>query len=114
MPGFDRAQRAFFRASAALRSEQVWFWYWRDPYRHTVPPLQAEEREAKVEYTRLAAERARRLRVARSKLGIWSESGVGQVRDTFWQAFGRGKLFAQRQTLWDVLFSTMRSRDDNM
>ena len=114
VPGYSSAQRDFFRSSAALRSEEVWFWYWREPYRHTVPPLRAEEAEAKRRYAKLAEERSKRLRSARSKLGIWSESGVGQVKETFWQAFGRGKLFAQRQTLWDVLFSTMRSRDDNM
>jgi len=57
-----------------------------------------------------------RMSDAKSVAGIFSEVGVGEVKDSFWQYFSAGKKFAKRQSLWDAMFVGMRSmsRDDTM
>jgi len=57
-----------------------------------------------------------RMSDAKSVAGIFSEVGVGEVKDSFWQYFTAGKKFAKRQSLWDAMFVGMRSmsRDDTM
>eukprot|EP01041_Mallomonas_annulata_P005363 gene5363-10719_t len=53
---------------------------------------------------------------AKSELGIFSESGVGETRDLFWLRFSQGKGFATRQSKWDALFMGIgaMSRDEGM
>ena len=46
---------------------------------------------------------------AKAIAGLWSEVGVGEVKDSFWQYFAQGKQFAKRQTMWDALFMGIRS-----
>jgi len=55
-------------------------------------------------YNTLKAEESRKLSHAKSKLGLFSEYGVEETRNLFWERFGQGKGFAQRQTGWDALF----------
>jgi len=57
-----------------------------------------------------------RMSDAKSIAGIFSEVGVEEVKDSFWQYFGAGKEFAKRQSMWDALFIGMRtmSRDESM
>mmetsp|Transcript_22891 Transcript_22891/g.33448 ORF Transcript_22891/g.33448 Transcript_22891/m.33448 type:complete len:202 (+) Transcript_22891:324-929(+) len=52
----------------------------------------------------LQADIDKQLSDAKSKLGLFSEVGVGEARELFWRRFGQGKQFAQRQTKWDALF----------
>jgi hypothetical protein len=56
------------------------------------------------QYDALRAEEAARISVAKSKLGVFSEYGVEEARNLFWERFNQGKGFAQRQTKWDALF----------
>jgi ABC-type multidrug transport system fused ATPase/permease subunit len=54
---------------------------------------------------------------AKAVAGLWSEIGVGEVKDSFWQYFYSGKQFARRQSMWDALFIGIRqigrSRDES-
>lgn len=56
-----------------------------------------------------------RMSDAKSTAGLFSEVGVGEVKDAFWDYFTNGKKFAKRQTMWDMLFIGMRSmgRDES-
>jgi len=53
---------------------------------------------------------------AKSKLGVFSEYGVEEARGLFWERFGQGKGFAQRQTMWDAIFFGVGSmgRDEKL
>lgn len=53
---------------------------------------------------------------AKKVAGLFSEVGVGEVQDSFWEYFAGGKRFAKRQSWWDALFMGMRSmgRDESM
>ena len=56
-----------------------------------------------------------RMSDARKVAGLWSEVGVGEVRDSFWGYFDGAKRFAKRQSMWDAMFMGMRtmSRDES-
>ncbi|KAJ1462102.1 hypothetical protein M885DRAFT_476182 [Pelagophyceae sp. CCMP2097] len=52
----------------------------------------------------------------KANVGVFSEYGVAEARDTFWATFAGGKDFAKRQSMWDLLFrglSYSSSRDEN-
>jgi len=49
-----------------------------------------------------------RMSDAKSVAGLWSEVGVEEAKDSFWQYFFAGKQFAKRQSMWDALFIGMR------
>lgn len=57
-----------------------------------------------------------RMSDAKSVAGLFSEIGVGEVRDSFWSYFSLGKQFAKRQSMWDAMFIGMRAmgRDENI
>ena len=48
-------------------------------------------------------------------MGVLSEYGVAETRDSFWRAFAGGKGFAKRQSMMDLLFTGLRysSRDES-
>ena len=44
-----------------------------------------------------------RMSDAKSVAGIFSEVGVDEVKESFWQYFGAGKAFAKKQSMWDMM-----------
>jgi len=58
----------------------------------------------------------KRMSDAKSVAGVFSEIGVEEMSDSFWEYFGAGKRFAKRQSMWDALFMGIRSmgRDESM
>ena len=75
-----------------------------------------EEKQALLNAIR--AEGAARMADAKQSVGILSEVGVNEVKDTFWQYLYQGKQFAKRQSMWDALFIGIRQmhrgRDESM
>ena len=53
---------------------------------------------------------------AKSKIGIFSELGVQETREAFWERYYQGKGFAQRQTKFDAAFFGFRAmmRDESL
>ena len=70
----------------------------------------------KLIWDEIKAEGNARMSDAKSVAGLFSEVGVGEVTDTFWEYFASGKQFAKRQSMWDAMFMGMRSmsRDESM
>lgn len=68
------------------------------------------------EWDEIKAEGNARMSDAKSVAGLWSEVGVGEVTDSFWEYFASGKRFAKRQSMWDAMFMGFRSmsRDESM
>jgi hypothetical protein len=52
----------------------------------------------------------------KAQVGVFSEYGVDEARDLFWQRFSQGKSFATRQSKWDAIFMMFGSmtRDENI
>jgi len=69
----------------------------------------------KTTYDAVRAEGNARVSDAKAVAGVFSEVGVGEARDSFWEYFNRGAKFAKRQSMWDALFTGFRSmgRDES-
>lgn len=72
--------------------------------------------ETKRQLDAIRAEGYNRMSDAKATAGIFSEIGVGEVKDSFWGHFHSGKQFAKRQSMWDAMFMGIRSmgRDESM
>jgi len=71
---------------------------------------------AKATLDDIRAEGHARMSDAKSVAGLFSEVGVEEVKDAFWEYFSAGKQFAKRQSMWDAMFMGIRSmgRDESM
>jgi hypothetical protein len=73
--------------------------------------------EAETALTAIRKEGAARMQDAKRTVGILSEVGVEEVKDSFWGYFYQGKQFAKRQSAWDAFFigirQISRSRDES-
>jgi len=105
------AERQRMDAQLALRDVSAWFWRWRPEHRARVlakrPAVDAAERRVRA----LQRERDAILRDAKSSLGLWSEAGLEESRELLWTNFQGGRVFAQRQTLFDSIFTLIGSRE---
>lgn len=50
---------------------------------------------------------------AKAELGVWTNAGVSEGRELFWRSYGQGKVFAQRQSFYDIIFSLLSNRDSD-
>ena len=57
----------------------------------------------KYDWDEIKAEGNARMSDAKSVAGLFSEVGVGEVTDSFWEYFAHGKRFAKRQSMWDAM-----------
>ena len=110
--GVKEAQYNLRAANAKLNEVNVWFWWTRKPYDQLVP--QARDRVASAQAIFDAETKIRDGYVsdAKATVGIWSEYGVKEVRERFWDAYQSGKDFAKRMTWWDVMLGAGRGRDE--
>jgi len=107
---FDSSNN-YHRANQAYRASKGWF---------TCDSL-CQRNKRRMEESQKVLDSVRkegynRMSDAKSVAGLFSEVGVSEVRDSFWEYFASGKRFAKRQTMWDAMFIGMRSmsRDENM
>lgn len=105
------ASNDFWRAEQAYRASKGWF---------SCDSL-CQRNKQRMENARFRLDEIRkegnlRMSDAKSVAGLFSEVGVGEVQDSFWAYFSRGKQFAKRQSMWDAMFMGMRSmgRDESM
>lgn len=99
-------------AEAVLYNSQVWFWRFRPEAREIVYKHQEVVAQKQAVVDELQAKKAEMLREANGYVGLWSEYGLQEVRERFWNAFEAGKVFATRQTFWQMFMSLLSSRDE--
>jgi len=106
---FD-ASNQYAKASHAYRATKGWF---------TCDSLCTRNKhrmkQAEAVLNEIRAEGYARTSDAKSVAGIFSEVGVGEVKDSFWSYFAAGKQYAKRQSMWDMMFMGIRkmSRDES-
>ena len=105
------AYAVYQSAELAQSQHKVWFWRLRGEHRARVKELQPEVDAAYKTVRELGKERDGHMRKAKRTLGVWSDAGVEESRAMLWKSFQSGKVFAQRQTFWDALFTIINSRD---
>ena len=71
-------------------------------------------RAATADFAAKQTEQHARHSAALGSVGVWSEYGVEDVRNAFWESYNGGKESAKRATMFDVLFSSFRSRDGGL
>ena len=96
-------------ASAALaasrhhyEASRGWFWTCGTPL------CQANKAHMELDlaaYSALRREEHELMKDAKQSVGLFSEHGVQDTREMFWEKFQSGKSFASRQTKWDIIFS---------
>jgi len=107
---FDASNR-YGGANAAYRASKGWF-----TCDYMCQRNKKRMEDSKRVLDSIRAEGYNRMSDAKSIAGLFSEVGVGEVKDSFWEYFASGKRFAKRQSMWDAMFMGMRSmsRDENM
>ncbi len=69
---------------ALLCALQVWFWRFRSPHNGIVKERLAKQSEAQAAVTKLNRQRAATMSEAKSQLGLWSDAGIEESRQSFW------------------------------
>ena len=115
-PPYEEAMAALREADARLGDVEVFFWRFREPYKRLVPKRRKDRDLALRAFRDAEAVRNKALAKARGKLGLWSDAGVTEARDSFWKSFESGKVFATRQSFWDGFFALLggASRDEHI
>lgn len=76
VPGFVEAEREYNVAQMNLEEEEVWFWYWREPSKWTVPKLRAVVREKQKVLQKLVDQRKSHVLDAKRSVGPFSTFAV--------------------------------------
>lgn len=109
-----QATEDYWRARQAYDATRGWFWSCDSLCTRNQKHMQQKERVL----TAVRQESAARQSDAKSVAGLFSDVGIFEVKDTFWQKFHAGKQFAKRQSMWDAMFMGIRSmsrgRDESM
>lgn len=111
--GYMSAHQRVMRLQEELMDAKVWFWRFRAGHREHVYAVQEQLDHALAGFRELEAQRVQREQDARGVVGIWSEIGIADARDLFWQCYEHGKDLARRWTFIDMLFTVGR-RDEEL
>mmetsp|Transcript_28217 Transcript_28217/g.83148 ORF Transcript_28217/g.83148 Transcript_28217/m.83148 type:complete len:296 (-) Transcript_28217:15-902(-) len=106
---YDASNR-YAHATHAYRATKGWF-----SCDSLCQRNKARMEDARIVLDDIRAEGYNRMSDAKRVAGLFSEVGVGEVKDSFWEYFQAGKRFAKRQSMWDAMFMGMRSmsRDES-
>ena len=108
------ASQDYWQASQQYRATKGWFWSCDGLCQRNKTRMDA----AKQRLDRVREEGNARMSDAKAVAGLFSEVGVGEVQDSFWNYFQSGKQFAKRQSMWDAMFMGLRTmtrgRDESM
>ena len=108
----DRAHEAALHWSQRYHDSKGFFFTCNDECQKN----HQEFLRASAAYHALQQNEADIVSTAKSKIGIFSELGVRETRDAFWERYSQGKGFAQRQTKFDAAFFGFRAmmRDESV
>jgi len=106
------AQTELAQAEAVLYDSKVWFWSWSADTKAAVEKNQAIVALKRERVEAMMKKRDEQQRAANAVVGIWSEYGMEEVKEKFWSSFEAGKVFAKRQSLFDVFHIMLTSKDE--
>jgi hypothetical protein len=97
------------KLGAELYGAKRFGWWFRSKDRETVNEIKSRMAPYEKELKELNDKRYSLESSARNELGLWSEAGIQETRDTFWNTWRRGKRHAQVSILWDLVWELFRS-----
>eukprot|EP00039_Didymoeca_costata_P020161 m.340276 g.340276 ORF g.340276 m.340276 type:complete len:291 (+) comp19221_c0_seq1:433-1305(+) len=112
--GYDEALDAWYDASDQLYYAKGWFWWLSSEASEQVYYWREQEARTRGVLDKLEAEREVLRREAFNVVGLFSEYGVEEARQLFWDCFEKGKGFARRSTFFEVVFGAMTGRDETI
>lgn len=107
------AEQRLWEATVYAEDAKVWFWRFRSPHNGIVKERLTKQSEAQAAVTKLNRQRAAIMSEAKSQLGLWSDAGIEESRQSFWKSFEAGKVFGRRQTLWDAVITVIGGQERN-
>ncbi|DBA00516.1 TPA: hypothetical protein N0F65_006420 [Lagenidium giganteum] len=114
LPEYEPTYVKYVEAQEYANEAKVWFWRFREPYASQVHARQQEANKWQAELDRLDAIREKKMKEAKQFVGIWSDYGMAEVRSRFWDAFEKGKLFAQQQTFYHMVVQVLTARNEDI
>lgn len=114
MPEYHEAYAQYVEAQSYADEAKVWFWRFREPFRSQVNERQAVAYKWQTKLDQADAVRESKMRQAKAYVGLWSDYGMTEVRSRFWDAFEKGKIFAQQQTFYHMIMRVLASRDEEL
>lgn len=102
---------------ANIEYQKVNYWFWRFRGPSIRDPAQAKNRirlDRQADLDKVMKIRVAAQRKAKKSIGVWSDEGVEEARGLFWRSYNDGKIFAQRQTFWDMVYTVFNSRSENV
>lgn len=112
--GFDEALEDLYTVQEQLYHEKTWFWSFNSAKASRVYELQGQAAKAEQRFAKLNQKREELRRDAFNIVGLFSEMGVQEARQLFWDCLEKGKGFARRSTFYDMFFSVVMHRDEEM
>jgi hypothetical protein len=111
MDNVEKASHKVMRAQESYYQSKGWF--------SCDTVCQDDKKRLDVAMAELAAiekVNAETVREAKATVGISSTFGVQEIRDLFWGTFSKGKAFAQRSTMYDMMFMGLSAmgRDESL
>jgi len=100
------------KADQEYRNSRGWF-FTCDHHCHELYEI---SQKMNLELARQEEAYANALSEARAQVGIFSEYGVTDARESFWDAYYRGAGFAKRMSYWDALWMSIGAmrRDESL
>lgn len=111
---YEKALRKYQNARFHADEAKVWFWRFREPHKTIVRDREKSVNEYKSKLDHLDAERERKMTKAKQFVGIWSDYGMDDVRNRFWGAYDKGKMFAQQQTFYHMIMYVLSGRNEDI
>lgn len=114
IPEYEATYQQYAIAQEYANDAKVWFWRFREPYATQVKERQLVADQWSSKLAQMDAEREAKMKQARQYVGIWSDYGMADLRNRFWDAFDKGKVFAQQQTFYQMLMHVLSSREEDV
>eukprot|EP00040_Diaphanoeca_grandis_P020088 m.106632 g.106632 ORF g.106632 m.106632 type:complete len:306 (+) comp27739_c0_seq1:132-1049(+) len=114
VPGYQDTFEDLMNVQDSLYRHKTWFWSFNAERSEIVYSLEAEAKALGQQFAALEAERTGLRRDAFQVVGLFSEYGVQEARQLFWDCLDKGKGFARRSTFYDMLFGLVMGRDENL
>ncbi|KAL4859320.1 hypothetical protein ACK3TF_001057 [Chlorella vulgaris] len=106
-----RAEQAVMEAELDQAEHKVWFWRFKEAARKEVHARQPAVEKARAKAQEIRSRHDKLIREGKAVLGVFSEAGVEEGRELFWSSFTSGKVFAQRQSFFDAIFTILDRRE---
>jgi 5-carboxymethyl-2-hydroxymuconate isomerase len=112
VPEYEQTYLNWAKAQAYADEKKVWFWRFRSPYSKQVMERQEIANKWQKELEQLDFVREQKMKQAKAYVGLFSEYGMSEIRQRFWDAYNKGKMFAQQQTFYQMFFRILSGQDE--